>query len=778
MCWSVAGAIDSWLGDPLKAAQPLTLPTRSRHAGAAIGLRGAFCWLLVAWLVLLPDAGSAASPQMRSVLVLYSNSRLLPANVEIDRGLHDVFSAHPEARVDLSTEFLDAQRFSGDAYSRTIATFLRDKYATRMPEVVVVSGAAALAFILQYRQQTFPGVPVIHLAVDAERLKALTTLPSDVIGVGLGMDFLGSVELALRWHPSARRLVLVTGVSERDRIWEGRLRKEAAAFAGRVTVEFLAGLSIEDLKKRLAKLDRDSVVFTPGFFRDGSGRTCVPAEAARLVAGATEAPVYGPYPTFIGTGIVGGSMPSYVTTGRVAADATLSLLAGTAPAAVSVALPKTMPNQVHVDWRQARRFGIPAEAVPGDAIVDFKELSFWEAYGYFVVVGVAVLLIQSALIGALLIERRRRRRTASALAQSEQRMSLAAQAARLSMWSWNFGHMPKPLRTPSRRSTDQLPEPLDDFEKALADVHPMDRPAVEQAVERALTKGGEMDVEYRVAMPDGQTRWMAARGRAAQGDGRQLLGVALDITPRKLAEAQADQDRAALRHMTRVSLLGQLSASIAHQLNQPLASILSNAEAAQAMLRREPVDLAELGEICRDIVAEDHRAAEVIRRLGALFKRGEPTLVPLDVNELVRDTLDLTRTNLLTRHVALTVELAPALPPVDGDRVQLQQLLLNLIVNAADAMDAMPQAERRMMVSTALSDSHVDVCVADRGPGIAEADLPSIFDPFWSAKDAGMGMGLAICRSIAETHRGCLNSRNAPEGGAVFCLQLPIRPAP
>ena len=163
--------------------------------------------------------------------------------------------------------------------------------------------------------------------------------------------------------------------------------------------------------------------------------------------------------------------------------------------------------------------------------------------------------------------------------------------------------------------------------------------------------------------------------------------MTLDITPRKRAEMQADEDRAALRHMTRVSLLGQLSASIAHQLNQPLASILSNAEAAQKMLQRDPVDLAELREICDDIVAEDHRAAEVIRRLGALFKRGEPTLVPLDVNELVRDTLDLTRTNLLTRHVTVSVELGAELPPVDGDRVQLQQLLLNLIVNAADAME-------------------------------------------------------------------------------------------
>ena len=224
------------------------------------------------------------------------------------------------------------------------------------------------------------------------------------------------------------------------------MRKEVSAFEDRVTVEFLSGLSTEALKKRLGDLDSSSVVFTPGFFRDGGGQSFVPREAARLVAGASGAPVYGPYPTFIGSGVMGGSMASYVTMGRMAADAALALLAGTAPSAV--VLPKIMPNQVHVDWRQARRFGIDAEAVPADAVVSFKEPSFWEAYGHFVLIAGAVMLIQSGLIAALLFERRRRRRTASALAQSEQRMSLAAQAARLSMWSWDVGRTQKPRARP------------------------------------------------------------------------------------------------------------------------------------------------------------------------------------------------------------------------------------------------------------------------------------------------------------------------------------------
>jgi C4-dicarboxylate-specific signal transduction histidine kinase len=230
--------------------------------------------------------------------------------------------------------------------------------------------------------------------------------------------------------------------------------------------------------------------------------------------------------------------------------------------------------------------------------------------------------------------------------------------------------------------------------------------------------------------------------------------------------------------MTRVALLGQLSASIAHQLNQPLASILGNAEAAQKMLQRVPVDLAELRDICADIVTEDQRAANVIRRLGALFKRSAPSLALLDVNALVRDTVDLMRTNLLMRHVALVTTLAPDLPPLEGDRVQLQQMLLNLIINAADAMRTLPETGRVMTISSALEAGMIRLCVADSGPGVPAAAMDKLFEPFWTTKAEGMGIGLAVCRSIVAAHQGTLGVENAPEGGAVFCARLPARATP
>jgi C4-dicarboxylate-specific signal transduction histidine kinase len=252
----------------------------------------------------------------------------------------------------------------------------------------------------------------------------------------------------------------------------------------------------------------------------------------------------------------------------------------------------------------------------------------------------------------------------------------------------------------------------------------------------------------------------------------------MDITPRKAAELQAAGDRAALTHLSRVSTMGQLSAAIAHQLNQPLAAILGNAETARKLLTRQPVDHEELTEILDDIVSEDNRAAEIIRRLGALYKRGEMELSRLDLNDLARETLDLVRAELLTRNVSAVTELDPALPSVHGGRIQLQQVLLNLILNAADAMRDVDVDRRVVVVRTASDGDQVRFCVVDQGTGIAADALAHIFDAFWSTKAAGAGVGLAVCHSIITAHQGTLEASNNPGGGATFCFVLPSTPRP
>ena len=526
--------------------------------------------------------------------------------------------------------------------------------------------------------------------------------------------------------------------------------------------------------KRLSELGLGDVVFTPGYFRDGAGREFAPRESAALLAAASDAPVYGPYSTFIGTGVVGGSMPAFIDMGREAAKTVNDLLDGATPATLQ--LPAHVPAKVQIDWGQARRWGIADEAIPADAIVHFKELTFWELHRDKVIAIATVILLQAALIAALLVERRLRHRTASALADSERRMNLAARAARLSILAWGITRDKVGVAAKRRRHAGAAKESPIHFDQVLESVHPADREALERALRQAVAKDEELDVEYRTLAPDGELHWVSMRGRVEKGSEQRLTGVALDITARKGAELQAEKDRSALTHMTRVSMMGQLSASIAHQLNQPLAAILGNAETARKMLDREGLDLVELREICNDIVAEDLRAAEVIRRLGALYKRGELRLASLDLNELVLETLDLVRTELATRHVVPVAELAPSLPAIEADRVQLQQVLLNLILNGADAMNDTEAMQRKLVIRTELGGAQVRLCVVDQGKGIAQQDLKNVFDAFWSTKPGGIGVGLAICQSIIRAHHGTMTAVNNPAGGATFCATWPVRP--
>jgi C4-dicarboxylate-specific signal transduction histidine kinase len=725
------------------------------------------------WTALSFSASAyAVVPQTHNVLVLYSDNRLLPANIEADRSLRAAIANSRGVHIEVFDEDLDEAHFPAVSaeYARTVSIYLHDKYAAQPPEIIVAGGDEALDFILRNRNQLFPGTPVVHMGVDRSFIELKPRLPNDVIGDSVELDVPPTIELALRWHPLARRLVIVTGASAADLRRETRLRRDCAQFEGRVSLEFLTGLPTATLLDRLRGLGPDTVVFTPGYSEDGAGRIMTPFESVKLMAAAASAPIYVPYSTYIGTGVVGGRMATYDAIGREAGGLVTALLAGAAPETVKV--PKFTPTDLHIDWRQVQRWGIDEKKIPREAIAHFRAPSLWEAYRKETIATIAALLLLGSLSIRLLVERRSLTRTSAALRASEERMGIVARSAKLAMWIWNVTEnriSVEPSQTPFRSAELSSAK----FPDALSEVHPADGEDVNRAVQKALDGNAELDLEYRTISQDGEVRWIAIHGLADRGSHRQWVGIVLDITERKQAQLQAAQDRSALQHLARVSMLGQMSASIAHQLNQPLTAILANAEAAQQMLRHDPVDLDEVKLICDDIVSQDQRAATVIRRLGALFKRGEMQIQKVDLNTLLIESLDLLRTNLTTDRITAATQLAEGLPTFDGDKVQLQQVLLNLVMNAADAMRDTPVVMRRLTISTEAADGEVRLRVADRGPGIAPKDMKIIFEPFWSGKSAGMGIGLSICQSIVAAHHGTLTVANNPDGGATFCLALP-----
>jgi PAS domain S-box-containing protein len=281
--------------------------------------------------------------------------------------------------------------------------------------------------------------------------------------------------------------------------------------------------------------------------------------------------------------------------------------------------------------------------------------------------------------------------------------------------------------------------------------------------------------QKRAHRKDGsEVRVEVTRAPVYIGEDRLVLASVTDISERLRIEQEVAIQREELAHLSRISLLGEMSASLAHELNQPLTAVLSNAQAALRFLDRETPDLDEVRQSLHHIVENDKRAGEVIRRLRAMLRKEQIDYQPLVVNEVVHDVLRLLSSDLVNRDVSTRLDLAEDLPLVLGDRVQMQQVLLNLIVNACDAMASMA-GDRVVSLRTRLADeSHLEIAVADIGPGIPAADLERIFTPFVTTKPQGMGLGLAVCRTILEAHHGTLHATNAADGGAKMVVRLPL----
>jgi PAS domain S-box-containing protein len=306
-------------------------------------------------------------------------------------------------------------------------------------------------------------------------------------------------------------------------------------------------------------------------------------------------------------------------------------------------------------------------------------------------------------------------------------------------------------------------------------VHPDDRARVEQTIDRASRNGKDFAHGYRLLMPDGSVKHVHATAHAvtdASGD-IEFVGAVTDVSSRKRAEAELHEAQANLAHVTRVTALGELAASIAHEVNQPLAAVVTNAAACLRWLDREPANLKEARGAVQSIVKDGNRAGEVIQRVRALANKTADQKAPLHINDVVNEVISLVQHELFSHRVALRLELAPALSPVLADRIQLQQVILNLVINAIEAMQPVKDRLRELVIRTRQDEGQVLVTVSDCGVGVAAENADRLFDAFFTTKSSGMGMGLSICRSIVNAHGGRLSASCAGPG-ATFQFTLPL----
>lgn len=609
----------------------------------------ACAFVLVGALALTPAAWPEPAANKR-VLVVYATGRLLPAIVAFDKGFRGLLGERPNGDVEIYDEFLDAARFSGPEYDRAVADHLRQKYSSLPPDVVVVVAREALRFAVRQQHLLPAGTPVVHAVVGTDDLAELGPMPPGFVGVPTVDEFKRTIEQALRWHPQARRLVVVLGVGTgRDRAWRAKVMAEKVAFEPRLTVDVLEGLTTEEATARLAVLGPDTIVFSPGYELDTVGHFDAPFARIRTMASRTQVPFYVPLTTPLGTGVVGGYAADFEVQGHEAARVVTQLLDGVAPPALE--MPALVPAPMHVDWRQLRRFRIDERSLPPGAVVHFREPSIWEDHRNAIISAVTLVLLQAGLIAGLLVERRRRHE----------------------------------------------------------------------------------------------------------------------------AETAAAHSRAELAHASRLAVAGELAAALAHEINQPLGAILSNADTAEMILDSDVDRRDLLRTIVADIRRDDVRASEVIRRLRTLLQKHDVERAPFSLDEAAIDVELVLRPEARRRGVSLTVQPSGTQAMLLGDRIQVQQVLINLVLNAMDAVADVPEPRRVVSVAVHQTPDQCTVRVIDRGHGIAPEDRSKVFESFFTTKRSGMGLGLSIARTIVDAHGGSIHAEAGAVHGSEFIVTLPTR---
>jgi PAS domain S-box-containing protein len=401
-------------------------------------------------------------------------------------------------------------------------------------------------------------------------------------------------------------------------------------------------------------------------------------------------------------------------------------------------------------------------------------------YRWYVVGSITLVLAQSALIAGLLAQRKKRRRVEAALRESEAHFRTMADTAPVMIWrtgvdgKCDFVNLTW-LTFTGRTMAEELGE---GWSQRL---HPDDAAACLQISMTAINARKPFHFEYRFRRFDGEYRWILSTGVPRwESDGifAGYIGSCVDITDRKQSEQAFDETHRELSRVSRLTALGEFAASIAHEVRQPLTAIILNARACLRGIRSATPDLEDVKAGLLDIVAASQRAEQVIHRNRQLFRLHTVQTTLLDLNGVIREAVLLSGSRLTENEVTLDMRLAADLPVVNGDRIELQQVLLNLVANAIDAMESVEGGSRRLRISSALADDQsVKVTVADNGVGLEDVDMRRLFTLSYTTKAAGTGVGLSISRSIVEAHGGQLWAEQNPERGATFCFSLPV-PAP
>jgi len=601
------------------------------------------CAALGIWLVLGAATNGAAQTVQRQVLVLQSLHR---GNLVLDTFTTN-FHVELDQRADQPVNFVQivvGPAGAVGAPEQAVVDFIRSTFVDgSKPDLVVAIAGPATVFARKYRQQLFPDTPLLFAAVD-HRFFGDSPLGKNETAVAVAADFPGMVDEILQLLPQTRQIFIVTGAGQIGTFWRRELDKPFARFQDRVTFAWGDDLSLPEILRRSASLPDHSAILFMSFGTDAAGAAYADERVLGDLNTMARAPVFGLQSTYLGAGVVGGSLLRIDELSLRTADVAIQLLNG----ARSVNVPPQRAGLPMFDWRELHRWGISENRLPPGSEVRFRTPSLWQQYRGTVLSAVGVLAVQSLLIVGLLYQRRARQR--------------------------------------------------------------------------------------------------------AELEGRKNLALAADAGRRQTMSA--------------------LTNSIAHELGQPLSAMIHNVQAGRMMITVNRATPDAIDEILSDIEREAVQATQIIDRHRTMLKSRQLDPKPIDLHAVIRASLALVAHEMRARQIEATVNLSSSPCIVTGDQVLLQQVLVNLVMNAMDAMADSPPERRRFSISTDVGATDVEVTVRDNGTGLPTQVDGALFTPFVTTKAHGLGIGLTIVRTIVDAHRGTIDGHNNPEGGATFTVTL------
>lgn len=704
----------------------------------------------------------------KTILVLHAYEGNAPVFWETDKGLSDTLLSGGVSSLNLFFESLELRRHPSPEHLRLLVEQMRIHYGQRKLDMIITMYPEALRFVLDDARDILPGVPVLALYLP-QNFK-LPQVDRRIIGHAPTLDLAGTIKIAQKLVPGLTRVYVVSGTHAVDRGFEEELRNISKNWEGQLEFLYLSHLPFEQMLAVVAGVPPGSVILVLPLSEDISGASYTSRIVVQRLSQASAIPIFGVLTPALGHGIAGGSLVNFELIGRRSGQIVLDVLNETA-AQEKIPQVLDVPPVPMFDWRRLRRWNLSESALPAGSVVINREFTLRDFEVYLLGI-LAFVLAQSGLIAGLLIARRRRRSAEDSLRQKTEELTqffnVSLDLLAIANTDGYFLLLnPAWEKILGYRTEELMAHQILDF------VHPDDVEATREALTRLTSQLCIIHFENRYRAKDGTYRcleWSAAPA------GRLVYAGARDITERLEAEAEDQQRREELAHVTRIAMMSELTTSLAHEINQPLTAILSNAQAAQRFLSQSPPNHDEIRQILQDIVRDNERASGVVRKVRALVKKEQPRYEALDLNELMQQVVDLLRGETLLGGLSIRTDFSSEPATVHGDAVQLQQVTLNLILNSAAASRDSPLPQRRIIVGTRIVGSRmVEASVTDFGVGIDEAHIERLFQPFYTTKPNGLGMGLPISRTIVKAHGGWMGARNNPKGGATFYFVLPTR---